>query len=275
MTSVSWTVAAIVIVVLLAVTMVFAWLVRKPRKPRALPSVWALTARPVFSTDERRVYRLLREALPHHIILSKLPLVRFCQPVDPEEVRYWFELLGSSHVSFAVCSANGRVLAVLDLDTERGISRRNLQIKQSVLGACKVRYVRCSIDRLPSLAELQMLVPSGPAWNRGPQVAPAGPREVRGTSSGVSPRRADRSPLWQDSTVFHDSFFAPESRVDFPGSHEMEINDDVVDAPVDPRGRNRPARGLARNLTANPDEAVEDDLAGAMFDVARQASSRY
>ena len=62
----------------------------RPRCPRN----GASRPRPVFSTDERRVYRLLREALPHHIVLSKLPLVRFCQPTDPAQVRYWFDLLG-------------------------------------------------------------------------------------------------------------------------------------------------------------------------------------
>ena len=64
-----------------------------------------LTARPVFNTDERRVYRLLREALPHHIVLSKLPLVRFCQPNDPNDVRYWYDLLGSNHVGLRVLAS--------------------------------------------------------------------------------------------------------------------------------------------------------------------------
>ena len=131
----------------------------RPPKKRPLPTEWTLTARPVFSSDERRVYRQLREALPHHILLSKLPLVRFCQPTDPNEVRYWYELLGSNHVSFAICSSNGRVLAAIDLESERSSSRRGLQIKQAVLSACKVRYLRCSPDHLPSLPELQLLVP--------------------------------------------------------------------------------------------------------------------
>ena len=124
-----------------------------------LPGEWALAPRPVFSTDERRVYRQLREALPHHIILSKLPIVRFCQPTDPQEVRYWYELLGAIHVTFAICSANGRVLAAIDLETERGSSRRTMQIKQSVLNACRVRYLRCPVDHMPSIPELQLLVP--------------------------------------------------------------------------------------------------------------------
>ena len=112
-----------------AASVAWLWWSRRPPKPMPLPNDWALTARPVFSTDERRVYRLLREALPHHIVLSKLPLVRFSQPVDPSRVRYWYDLLGSIHVAFAVCSANGRVLAAIDLDSDRGNSRRVLQIK--------------------------------------------------------------------------------------------------------------------------------------------------
>ena len=197
-----------------------AWaLTRKPSKPVDLPTEWALAARPVFSSDERRVYRLLREALPHHIVLSKLPLVRFCQPTDPNEVRYWFDLLGASHVTFAVCSANGRVLAAIDLDTDRGNSRRTLQIKQSVLSACRVRFLRCPVDHLPTVAEIQLLVPSSAAPARGPQPAPAAApanlHQARDTlSSTVASRRAERTALWQDSTVFQDSFFAPDTRLD-------------------------------------------------------------
>jgi len=108
-----WILASLSLVLLL--TAGGLWLARnRPPKSRPLPTEWTLTARPVFSSDERRVYRHLREALPHHIVLSKLPLVRFSQPTDPNEVRFWYELLGSINVTFAVCSANGRVLAAID-----------------------------------------------------------------------------------------------------------------------------------------------------------------
>ena len=71
-----------------------------------LPTEWPLTQRPIFSPEERALYRQLRTALPHHMILAKLPLVRFCQPEDREELRYWFNLLGPIHVSFVVCADN-------------------------------------------------------------------------------------------------------------------------------------------------------------------------
>lgn len=196
----------------------WAWLGRKSKpKSKPLPTEWTLTARPVFTVDERRVYRQLREALPQHVVLAKLPLVRFCQPTDPDQVRYWYEILGANHVSFAICSANGRVLAAIDLEQDRHVSRRSVKIKQSVLAACKVRYLRCAPHELPSLPELQLLVPmTGPAA-RAPQSAPtAAPvRDVLAASSAAS-RRRERPTLWQDSNFLQDSFFGNEGpgRVD-------------------------------------------------------------
>lgn len=208
-----------------AASVLWLWWARRPVKPAPLPTEWSLTARPVFSTDERRVYRLLREALPHHIVLSKLPLVRFSQPVDPSRVRFWYDLLGGVHVTFAVCSANGRVLAAIDLDNDRGNSRRVLQIKQAVLGACRVRYLRCPVENLPSVAELQLLVPQAGANARGPQAAVTPPHtlhQARDTlASTVANRRAERTALWQDSSLFQDSFFAPDTRTDGSGQSEF------------------------------------------------------
>ena len=250
-------IVAIVALALLAVVLVVWAFKRKPKKSVELPTEWALTARPVFSTDERRVYRLLREALPHHIVLSKLPLVRFCQPTDPNEVRFWFDLLGTSHVTFAVCSANGRVLAAIDLDTDRGNSRRLMQIKQSVLSACRVRYLRCPVDQLPSVAELQLLVPSSNAPTRGPQPAPPPSpnlNQARDTlANTVASRRAQRTALWQDSTVFQDSFFAPDSRDGF-GVSEF--------TPVPPTKQQRVARRSDAGSALGP-ETVPDALHGS------------
>ena len=272
-------IVALVALGLLAVVLV-VWAVRRaPKKSVDLPTEWALAPRPVFSTDERRIYRLLREALPHHIVLSKLPLVRFCQPTDPNEVRYWFDLLGTSHVTFAVCSANGRVLAAIDLDTDRNNSRRVMQIKQSVLSACRVRYLRCPVDQLPSVAELQLLVPSAIAPARGPQPAPMPTVNLHQASDSLSntvaSRRAERTALWQDSTVFQDSFFAPDSRDGFSSSEFA------------PMPGAKPLRGASRRAehTVNggrdnrPDPLIGleteelDDLSGVVVDAAR-ASSR-
>jgi hypothetical protein len=270
MQTLPWIVALATLALLVFALATWALTARRPKKPAPLPTEWALAARPVFSTDERRVYRLLREALPHHIVLSKLPLVRFCQPTDPNEVRYWFDLLGSSHVTFAVCSANGRVLAAIDLDTDRGNSRRVLQIKQSVLSACRVRYLRCPVDHLPSVAELQLLVPSSAAPARGPQPAPTQPGNLHqardNLSSTVAHRRAERTALWQDSTVFQDSFFAPDSRLDGFGSSEFASL--TGGSAKSGKSRGTPS---SSNESVSP-EPDPDDVGGVVVDVPRFSS---
>lgn len=203
-----WILATLSAALLLGAVVLWRMNPRKSRQ-RPLPTEWAVSARPVFSTEERRAYRQLREALPHHIVLAKLPLVRFCQPIDPNQVRYWYELLGGTHVSFAICSANGRVIAAIDLDNDRSASRRSSQIKQSVLAACRVRYLRCPADHLPSIPELQLLVPQAASAARGPQAAAAAYRlnDPVGTAAG---KRREFTTLWQDSAYLQDSFFNVE-----------------------------------------------------------------
>lgn len=228
-----WIIALAVLVV--AAAAMAAWVTRaRPADATPLPAQWAIGPRTVFTVDERRAYRTLRDAFPQHVVLAKLPLVRFCQPQDADEMHYWFELLGSIHVSFAVCTTQGRVLAAVDLEGERPPSRRSLQIKQNVLGACRIRYLRCAIDQLPSTAELQTLLPpaSGSPESAAPAAAPpAAPRPpavdtsplpmirpapaatpaqqvVRDVGGAPAVRaRRERKPLWQDSGLFQDSFF--------------------------------------------------------------------
>ncbi len=195
------------------------WLGRRSNarnSPTPLPGDWAVMARPVLNADERRTMRMLRDAMPQYVVLAKLPLVRLCQPRDPQKVRYWFDLLGPLHVSFAVCSPNGRVLAVIDLEPERGFSRRAARIKQSVLDACRIRYLACRAENLPPAGELQLLLrPQGVVSSPVPLAPTPTFVAARSTlSDTVRTKRAERSARWADSNFPQDSFFAPDSRLD-------------------------------------------------------------
>lgn len=251
-----WISLAVVAIVVLA-----AWLLwrlaaqrRQSAEPQPLPVEWDLLPRPVFTADERRIYRQLREALPHHILLAKLPLVRFCQPSGIDEVRFWYDLLGATHVTFAVCSANGRVLAAIDLNYDSGgLPSRATRIKQSVLGACRVRYLRCAPDHIPSIPELQLLVPHSVNASRGPQAASAADMSRAGgaTPAASNSRRRERTALWQDSMAFSDSFFSPADRVfEAPGLAELPAALDAAEALS--RSRIRPAMGHDDDTTPNP-----------------------
>ncbi|MCE4537564.1 DUF2726 domain-containing protein [Pelomonas sp. P7] len=274
-----WIAALAVCVLGLAISLV--WALRRPAYAnRGLPAEWSLTARPVFTTDERRVFRLLREALPHHVVLSKLPLVRFCQPTEAKEVRYWFDLLGASHVTFAVCSPNGRVLAAIDLEGERGVTPRSLQIKHAVLSACRVRYLRCAVDQLPSVAELQLLVPQG-SNPRGPLPAPPAAASLsrrRSAAMGDEEFGSDWGqfsqplPLWQDAGGFGDGFGE---------RHHPRMPTHTMAAPA--QRRQPPQRSLdtsrynPRTLPVLDDadeDAMMDDIVGVVVDAPRYAAPR-
>lgn len=204
--SLSWILASVSLALLLGAALL--WLRFGGRRaPKVLPTRWLLSSRRVFGSQELRLYRRLREALPQHVLMSKLPLVRFSQPDDPGEVRYWYELLANQHVSFAICSESGRVQAAIDLEGLRPTSRRSLKIKEAVLAACKVRYLRVTPDALPSVAELQALVPgaeslSQPIKPLKPRVSEAGEH----LSATVAERRRERQ-TWHDSNLAADSFF--------------------------------------------------------------------
>ncbi|MCE4556234.1 DUF2726 domain-containing protein [Pelomonas cellulosilytica] len=279
-----WIAALAVCVLGLAISLV--WALRRPAYAnRGLPAEWSLTARPVFTGDERRVFRLLREALPHHVVLSKLPLVRFCQPTEAKEVRYWFDLLGTSHVTFAVCSPNGRVLAAIDLEGERGVTPRSLQIKHAVLSACRVRYLRCAVDHLPSIAELQLLVPQG-SNSRGPLPAPVVAaaslprrRPALGSDEEFSSDWGQFSqplPLWQDAGVFSGADGYGERQPAPPHPQYLPT------APMPPQ-RRAPQRSIDPHrfnphtlpvLDDADDEAMMDDIVGVVVDAPRYASER-
>lgn len=273
-----WIAALAVCVLGLAISLI--WALRRPAYAnKGLPAEWSLTARPVFTTDERRVFRLLREALPHHVVLSKLPLVRFCQPTEAKEVRYWFDLLGASHVTFAVCSPNGRVLAAIDLEGERGVTPRSLQIKHAVLSACRVRYLRCAMDQLPSVAELQLLVPQG-SNPRGPLPAPAAMPGLsrRRSSVGEDDFGADWGqfpqplPLWQDASVFGgvegygERYPHAPLQTDSPQPQRRLPPRDLDVSRYNPRS--------LPVLDDADDEAMLDDIVGVVVDAPRYATQR-
>lgn len=229
---IAWTPALVAAALALAaaVMALLLWL-RQRSTPgiQPLPTEWALSPRPVFSSDERRLYRQLREALPQHVVLAKLPLVRFCQPLDPRRVRYWYELLAGSHVAFAICSASGRVLAALDIETERSSSRRTQIIKRSVLEACRVRYLRCAPGELPTVADLQGLLPLPVLTATMAAAAPSPVVQSRERlSSTVASRRQSRQTThWPDST-FADSQFRDSSFTESRYSSLLPTADPLV-----------------------------------------------
>jgi hypothetical protein len=124
------------------------------------------------------------------------------------------------------------------------------------------------VDHLPSVAELQLLVPQAGAAARGPQAGPAPTHslhQARDTlASTVANRRAERTALWQDSTLFQDSFFAPDTRDGFGGSEYGALSG-LPTANGSPRSR-------GQSQDSGSGDSGSDELGGVVVDAPRFSS---
>lgn len=241
----------VVLVVLLAMVggALLGWAAhdwRQRAQQKDWPQRWRLNARPLFTAHERALYRELRAALPHHVIMAKVSVLRFCQAADQGEARQWFERLHALHVGIAVCTPNGAVISAIDIEAHpdgRGL-RRSQRMKEAVLEACRVRYVRCLPGQWPP-AHLMAAWALGqganalahpepaPTWNEGlaaDAVHDAGDQLAR----KLRQRRAERAARWAESSFAQDSFFAFDSRLDGAANSSPAPLTALPDAPAVP-----------------------------------------
>jgi hypothetical protein len=259
MSSSVWILVAAAITALLGLAFILVWRSGSDTSDsKGLPDDWPLTQRPLFTLAERELYHRLQAALPQRVILAKMPLVRFCQPLHRKELSYWFNMLGPLHVSFVVCNDQGRVLAAVDIERDqRPASRRAATIKQAVLATCRVRYLKCSEDELATTGELQLLVPSTMDATRAGPASSA--RDGNATlAHAVRARRGEQHVRWYESGYNQDSFFAPDSRMDgLRDGERREPARDERDNTVTLRsGRSRPPS--QRFFEAEPDDMRPD-----------------
>lgn len=217
----------VIVAAVLAASVAFAWARRTQAKARLpWPVDWQLAMRPVFNASERQLYALLREAYPRYSIFTKLPLVRFCQSLLPEQAKYWYEFLGLAHCSFVICSDSGRVLAAVDVVSN--VSGRKSRVREEALRACRIKHLQCRPDQLPSLAQLRQWLPE-PSAVASP-MPPSSQHRVKEArdmlAQTVKQRRAQR-PAWQDSSFAQDSFFVHDSRLDDYLSSPMSLDEEA------------------------------------------------
>lgn len=208
---------------------------------RRWPARWNLNARPLFTVHERALYRALRPALPQHLLLAKVSLLRFCQSAESGDAKAWYRRLQALHVSMVVCTPNGVVVAAIDIDHGGGKGASRAQkMKEGVLEACRIRYVRCAPGQWPqpSLLASWALGPTGEISDRRPRNAPPDPLMNAGDQLArkLKERRAERASRWSESSFAQDSFFAFDSRLDGastlpPILDEVVEEDDKVKAP--------------------------------------------
>jgi hypothetical protein len=185
---------------------------------RRWPTRWNLNARPLFSVHERALYKELRAALPNHVVLAKISLLRFCMSADESDAKAWYDRLQALHVSMAVCTPKGVVVSVIDIETHPGkAARKSQKLKEAVLDACRVRYVRCLPGQWPA-SHLLGGWALGPTGTSGADLANVSPDRLHDAGDQLArklkQRRAERAQRWAESSFAQDSFFATDSRFD-------------------------------------------------------------
>lgn len=188
-------------------------------RQRNWPKRWNLRARPLLNAHERALFRDLRAALPQHVVLAKVNLLRFCQSAEAHQARAWYDRLQALNVSLLVCTPNGVVISAIDLEAQQPAPRatgRSQKLKEATLEACRVRYLRCRPNQWPQGAlmaawALGQDLASNPQPERpGDELNDAGDQLAR----KLKERRAERAALWAESSFAQDSFFAYDSRFD-------------------------------------------------------------
>lgn len=128
------------------------WLHRKVNASIHLPAKWPLMSRVIMTNDEYDVLRWLLATFHDHMVMVKLPVLRFTAPLDKEKNgggEKWQDLLGGVYCSFTVCTANGNVVGCIDVPSKRGLGKANRGLKESLLSDCRIAYTVVRAASLP------------------------------------------------------------------------------------------------------------------------------
>lgn len=134
------------------------WLRKKANTSIRLPHKWPLASRVIITNEEHDVLRWLRSAFPDHLVMVKLPVLRFTAPVDKDikgAGARWQELLSGVYCSFTVCTDNGNVVGCVDVPGKRGLGKANRGLKESLLSDCRIAYTVVRGSSLPEASAMR------------------------------------------------------------------------------------------------------------------------
>ena len=142
----------------LGVGFYMGWLKRQANAKMRLPARWPLTSRVLMTNEEYAVFTWLLAAFHDHMVMVKLPVLRFTVPVTKDEngggIR-WQELLGGVYCTFTVSTSNGNVVGCVDVPGKRGLNKSNRQFKESLLSDCRIAYTVVRSARLPEVSAMR------------------------------------------------------------------------------------------------------------------------
>lgn len=133
----------------------WGWVRRHAGQRQRIPSEWLLNPRGLVTTDEQKVWNWLREVFPDHVVMVKVPVMRFTLPSSQTKGNNWHELLNNVYCTFTVAATDGKVVGCLDVPTKRGPTKSQREMKEDLLAACYIEYSTVRGSDLPSAQALR------------------------------------------------------------------------------------------------------------------------
>lgn len=134
------------------------WLKNKPPVSIRLPHTWPLAPRVILTNQEHEVLVWLRATFHDHLVMIKLPVLRFTTPTDKETgngSEKWIELLNGVYSTFTITTSDGNVVGCVDVPNKRGLSKASRGLKESLLSDCRIPYTVVRALALPTAAAMR------------------------------------------------------------------------------------------------------------------------
>jgi hypothetical protein len=229
------------------------------REGQALLSRYHPSAVRVLTGSEHQAFDLAREALPRHVVMPQVPLVRYLRVQDKRTEDDWLRGLSMLSADILVCDSTSRpVLAIEILPTKPGsrAQERHERIRQLLEGV-GIRVLVWQDGRLPAAQDarmqLQAALQAGPIPvarpapasddakpARSPRAAEAAPRAASarvepelgmvGAANGAAPSAAGAGPAGAAATARTASASAFAPLIPVPEIAELLAEGDEIAA---------------------------------------------
>ncbi|HYW58780.1 MAG TPA: DUF2726 domain-containing protein [Polaromonas sp.] len=132
----------------------WGWLRFRAEEKQRIPSRWLLNARGLVTTEELEVWKWLRQAFADHVVMVKVPVMRFTVPSTRDQAQNkkqnWHELLNGVYCTFTVSNLDGKVVGCVDVPGKRGLTRAQREMKEGLLQECGIGYTTVRGGSLPA-----------------------------------------------------------------------------------------------------------------------------
>lgn len=242
---------------LIAGVLITTWRLRREADVSLrVPARWPLEARGLVSAGEDEVWKWLRSTFHDHLVMVKVPVLRFTIPMAGERNNsaQWLELLSGVYTTFTVCTTDGTVVGCVDVPGKRGLGEASRELKEALLADCNISYTVVRSHSLPKVEAMraaflgeivdEFLTEPQPVYgqdgNFQAEVAAFTQEKMRAAKDAAQReinRHAQQAPGRLAGPARHDERSGPDSRTGPPSQFPKEWDDSFIQ-PLD----SRPAR---------------------------------